>query len=98
MFKNDIIIFTFRALYSHFTGILGAASCDKPGKPFMAEIVGAAYEHEITLMNSLTVNLHLMMQVKKFMYSKCWNLTARGINVTKSIQLIFLVLGFLSPD
>jgi len=51
-----------QALYSHFTGILGAASCDKPGKPFMAEIVGAAYEHEITLMNSLTVNLHLMMQ------------------------------------
>ena len=29
----------------------------------MAAIVGAAYEHEITLMNSLTVNLHLMMQV-----------------------------------
>jgi hypothetical protein len=29
----------------------------------MAEIVGAAYDHEITLMNSLTVNLHLMMQV-----------------------------------
>ena len=29
----------------------------------MAEIVGAKYEHEITLMNSLTVNLHLMMQV-----------------------------------
>ena len=71
MFQNDIMIFTFRALYSHFTGILGAASCDKPGKPFMAEIVGAAYEHEITLMNSLTVNLHLMMQVNKFIDSKC---------------------------
>ena len=56
-------VFSYRALYSHFTGILGAASCDKPGKPFMAAIVGAAYEHEITLMNSLTVNLHLMMQV-----------------------------------
>ena len=32
----------------------------------MAEIVGAKYDHEITLMNSLTVNLHLMMQVSKF--------------------------------
>ena len=40
----------------------------------MAEIVGAKYDHEITLMNSLTVNLHLMMQVSKFiMFS--------GINV-----------------
>ena len=58
-----LFYFLHRALYSHFTGLLGAASCDQPAKPFMAEVVGAAYEHEITLMNSLTVNLHLMMQV-----------------------------------
>ena len=69
VFESGIyFFFTCRALYSHFTGILGAASCDKPGKPFMAEIVGAAYEHEITLMNSLTVNLHLMMQVSKLIW------------------------------
>ena len=71
VFEVAIILLSLhRALYSHFTGPLGAASCDQPAKPFMAEIVGAAYEHEITLMNSLTVNLHLMMQV---ISTKCYD-------------------------
>ena len=68
--RHIVLLSLHRALYSHFTGPLGAASCDQPAKPFMAEVVGAAYEHEITLMNSLTVNLHLMMQVFN---TRCYN-------------------------
>ena len=45
---------------THFQGTLGAAHCDKPGLPFMEEIVGAK-DKEVALLNGLTVNLHLLL-------------------------------------
>jgi len=45
---------------THFTGLFGAAYCDKPGVPLMEEIVGAK-SNEVALLNGLTVNLHFLM-------------------------------------
>jgi len=44
----------------HFEGWLPATQCDMPAKPLVAELVGAKID-EISLMASLTVNLHLAM-------------------------------------
>eukprot|EP00095_Tigriopus_kingsejongensis_P006090 maker-scaffold712_size108441-snap-gene-0.38 protein:Tk06090 transcript:maker-scaffold712_size108441-snap-gene-0.38-mRNA-1 annotation:"hypothetical protein DAPPUDRAFT_310889" len=48
-------------VFMHFEGKLGAALCDQPGKGMTAELVGAKYPHEVSLMNGLTVNLQLLM-------------------------------------
>lgn len=48
-------------VFMHFEGPLGAAFCDQPGKPLTAKLVGAKFDHEVSLMNGLTVNLHLLM-------------------------------------
>ncbi len=45
----------------HFNKPMGAAFCDQPGKAFTAELVGAEHEHEVAIMNGLSVNLHLLM-------------------------------------
>jgi len=45
---------------THFTGLFGAAHCDRPGLPLMEEIVGAKSK-EVALLNGLTVNLHFLM-------------------------------------
>ena len=47
----------FRAVFTHFHGTLPAATCDQPGKAFTAELVGAASEDEVVIMNGLSVNL-----------------------------------------
>lgn len=51
----------YRGVYHHFNGFLGAANCDQPGKAITAELVGAKYEHEVSLQNGLSVNIHLLM-------------------------------------
>ena len=51
----------------------------------MAEIVGAKYDHEITLMNSLTVNLHLMMQVSDIKDFSCIDFNFNLINIIKAM-------------
>ena len=50
----------FSGVGTHFTGLFGAAYCDKPGLPFMEEVVGAK-DKEVALLNGLTVNLHLLL-------------------------------------
>lgn len=45
----------------HFTGELAAASCDQPGKEYMAELVGAKHDYEISILNGLTVNMNMLM-------------------------------------
>ena len=49
-----------RGVHSHFHGYLPAALSDLPPKGPMAQIVGAKV-HEVTIMNALTVNLHLLL-------------------------------------
>jgi len=49
-----------RGVHSHFHGYMPAALSDLPAKKPMAKIVGAK-EHEIAIMNGLTVNLHLLL-------------------------------------
>ncbi len=39
---------------------MAAAFCDQPGKAYTAELVGAML-HEVSILNGLTVNLHLML-------------------------------------
>jgi len=46
-------------LYTHFTGDFAAAVADKPSKPMISKLVGAM-DHEVSIMNSLSVNLVLM--------------------------------------
>ena len=56
-----IVLFSFfSGVKTHFTGLFGAAYCDKPGVPLMEEIVGAK-SNEVALLNGLTVNLHFLM-------------------------------------
>ena len=52
--------FFFRAVNTHFEGLLGAAHCDKPGLAFTEEIVGAKSD-EVALLNGLTVNIHFLL-------------------------------------
>ncbi|UXI21453.1 hypothetical protein NH340_JMT07396 [Sarcoptes scabiei] len=49
-----------KGVHSHFHGYLPAALSDLPGKKPMAKLVGAQ-EHEIAILNGLTVNLHLLL-------------------------------------
>ena len=49
------------AVHMHFNGRIPAALADQPGKEITAEIVGARDVNEVTIMNGLTVNLHLLM-------------------------------------
>ena len=49
-----------RGVHSHFHGYMPAALSDMPAKKPMAKIVGAQ-EHEIAILNGLTVNLHLLL-------------------------------------
>jgi len=49
------------AVFMHFSGRIPAALADQPGKAATAELVGAASLDEVTIMNGLTVNLHLLM-------------------------------------
>ena len=44
----------------HFNGRLAAATCDEPGKAITAELVGAKHEHEVAIMNGLSVNLRYL--------------------------------------
>eukprot|EP00088_Acartia_fossae_P005062 TRINITY_DN12216_c0_g1_i1.p1 TRINITY_DN12216_c0_g1~~TRINITY_DN12216_c0_g1_i1.p1 ORF type:complete len:457 (+),score=128.17 TRINITY_DN12216_c0_g1_i1:34-1371(+) len=50
-----------RAIYHHTGGRIPAAYADQPCKPLVAKIVGASDPSEVTVMNGLTVNLHLLM-------------------------------------
>ena len=50
-----------QAAFMHFHGRVPAALADQPGKEITAEIVGATDPAEVTIMNGLTVNLHLLM-------------------------------------
>ena len=47
--------------YMHFNGRVQTALADQPGKEITADIVGAVDVDEVTIMNGLTVNLHLLM-------------------------------------
>lgn len=47
-------------VHSHFHGYMPAALSDLPPKKPMAKIVGAK-EHEVAILNGLTVNLHLLL-------------------------------------
>ena len=49
------------AVHMHFNGRVPAALADQPGKEITADIVGAKDTDEVTIMNGLTVNLHLLM-------------------------------------
>lgn len=49
-----------KGVHSHFHGYLPAALSDLPAKKLMARMVGAQ-EHEIAILNGLTVNLHLLL-------------------------------------
>lgn len=49
------------AVFMHFSGRVPAALADQPGKCATAAIVGATSTSEVTIMNGLTVNLHLLM-------------------------------------
>lgn len=49
-----------KGVHAHFTGSLPAALCDIPAKNPMAKLVGAL-PSEVTVMNGLTVNLHLLL-------------------------------------
>ena len=50
-----------QGVFMHFNGRIPAALADQPGKRMTARIVGAEDEREVTIMNGLTVNLHLLM-------------------------------------
>ena len=50
-----------QAAFMHFNGRVPAALADQPGKEITADIVGATDLAEVTIMNGLTVNLHLLM-------------------------------------
>jgi len=50
-----------QAVFMHFNGRIPAALADQPGKEMTASIVGAKTVSEVTIMNGLTVNLHLLM-------------------------------------
>ena len=54
-----------RGVFMHFTGWLAAATCDEPGKAITAELVGAKHEHEVSIMNGLSVNLRLPILILK---------------------------------
>jgi len=58
---------------THFTGLFGAAYCDKPGVPLMEEIVGAK-SNEVALLNGLTVNLHFLMNAFYKPTKKKWKI------------------------
>ena len=45
----------------HFNGRVPAALADQPAKRITARLVGAGSWDEVTIMNGLTVNLHLLM-------------------------------------
>jgi len=49
------------AAFMHFHGRIPAALADQPAKKITASIVGANSVDEVTIMNGLTVNLHLLM-------------------------------------
>ncbi|OTF72588.1 kynureninase-like protein, partial [Euroglyphus maynei] len=49
-----------KGVHSHFHGYLPAALSDLPAKKLMSRMVGAQ-EHEIAILNGLTVNLHLLL-------------------------------------
>ena len=50
-----------QGVFMHFNGRIPAALADQPGKEITAKIVGAKSVNSVTLMNGLTVNLHLLM-------------------------------------
>ena len=50
-----------QAAFMHFNGRVPAALADQPGKRMTARLVGAGSWDEVTIMNGLTVNLHLLM-------------------------------------
>lgn len=50
-----------QGVFMHFTGWLAAATCDEPGKAITAQLVGAKHEHEVSIMNGLSVNLSLLL-------------------------------------
>ena len=50
-----------RGVGMHFSGRIPAALADQPGKQITADLVGAADPAEVTIMNGLTVNLHLLL-------------------------------------
>lgn len=50
-----------QGVFMHFNGRIPAALADQPGKEITADIVGASSTSEVTIMNGLTVNLHLLM-------------------------------------
>jgi hypothetical protein len=52
-----LIVQSCSGVFTHFHGTLPAATCDQPGKAFTAELVGAASEDEVVIMNGLSVNL-----------------------------------------
>ena len=50
-----------QAAFMHFNGRVPAALADQPAKRITARLVGAGSWDEVTIMNGLTVNLHLLM-------------------------------------
>ena len=50
-----------QGVFMHFNGRIPAALADQPGKEITASIVGAKSVSSVTIMNGLTVNLHLLM-------------------------------------
>ena len=50
-----------QGVFMHFNGRIPGALADQPGKKMTAKIVGAGDDSEVTIMNGLTVNLHLLM-------------------------------------
>ena len=78
-----------RGVFMHFTGWLAAATCDEPGKAITAELVGAKHEHEVSIMNGLSVNLRLPILILKSV-------------MTQLTQIPFyfslLLMAFYRPD
>jgi len=50
-----------QGVFMHFNGRIPAALADQPGKEMTGSIVGARTPDCVTIMNGLTVNLHLLM-------------------------------------
>ena len=59
--KEQMDMWGQQSVFMHFNGRIPAALADQPGKKMTAKIVGAEEASEVTIMNGLTVNLHLMM-------------------------------------
>ncbi|XP_074598104.1 kynureninase-like [Brevipalpus obovatus] len=88
-----------RGVHSHFNGALPAALCDLPAKAPMAKLVGAL-PGEVTIMNGLTVNLHLMLATFYRPTSRRFKIMMEGHAFSSDIYAVKSHLNFhgYSPE